>query len=151
MRIIHRILGTNVVLKEMGIANSNSCSFCKQEKESIQHIFWGCNVIQQFWRGIETMFNTHCDLANNMKISEDLALFGKDNNLKTDAVVDFIIMFAKYYIHSCKMKIIIPDIAVFKKKMGVRYKIEEYNAKIEMRYMQFCTRWCYYKAMFMET
>ena len=28
MRIMHRIIGTNVMLKEMGVTNNNKCSFC---------------------------------------------------------------------------------------------------------------------------
>ena len=40
MTIMHRIIGTNVILKEMGVTNNNKCSFCLTAKDTIQHIFW---------------------------------------------------------------------------------------------------------------
>ena len=46
MRIMHRIIGTNVMLKEMGVANNNKCSFCLIAKDTIQHIFWECKHSQ---------------------------------------------------------------------------------------------------------
>ena len=49
MRIMHRIIGTNVMLKEMGVTNNNKCSFCLTAKDTIQHIFWECKHSQQFW------------------------------------------------------------------------------------------------------
>ena len=36
MRIVHRIIATNVVLKKMGIINCEQCTFC-DEKDSIEH------------------------------------------------------------------------------------------------------------------
>ena len=51
MRIMHRITGTNVMLKEMGVTNNNKCSFCPVAKDttyfgnvktanSSGHAFW---------------------------------------------------------------------------------------------------------------
>ena len=42
MRTMHRIIGANVTLKEMGVTNNNKCSFCLIVKDTIQHIFWEC-------------------------------------------------------------------------------------------------------------
>ena len=51
MRIMHRIIGTNVILKEMGVTNSNKYSVCLIAKDTIQHIFGECKQFkmgQQF-------------------------------------------------------------------------------------------------------
>ena len=48
MRIMHRIIGTNVILNEMGVTNNNKNSFCLIAKDTIQHIFWECTHSQQF-------------------------------------------------------------------------------------------------------
>ena len=48
IRIVHRIIATNIVLKEMGIVQTNKCSFCEEEKDSIQHMFWNCNCVHTF-------------------------------------------------------------------------------------------------------
>ena len=39
IRLVHRILATNIVLMHMGIENDINCSFCRQERDSINHIF----------------------------------------------------------------------------------------------------------------
>ena len=41
MRIVHRILATNVMLEKMKVATSIKCTFCCNEKDSIRHIFLG--------------------------------------------------------------------------------------------------------------
>ena len=37
IRLLHRILATNIVLKEMGITQSVLCDFCNLERDSLQH------------------------------------------------------------------------------------------------------------------
>ena len=40
IRQVHRIIATNVVLMHMGIENDITCSFCRQDRDSVNHIFW---------------------------------------------------------------------------------------------------------------
>ena len=42
MRIMHRIIGTNVMLNDMGVTNNNKCCSGLIAKDTIQHIFWEC-------------------------------------------------------------------------------------------------------------
>ena len=39
IRIVHRILATNVVFMKMGTVNCSKCTFCKDDKDNIDHIF----------------------------------------------------------------------------------------------------------------
>ena len=48
MRIIHRIIATNIVLNKMGVTANTQCSFCNGEKDSIEHMFWKCACIRRF-------------------------------------------------------------------------------------------------------
>ena len=48
-RINNRIIGTNYFLFKINISNSNTCSFCKTEIETIKHLFYSCVIVQQFW------------------------------------------------------------------------------------------------------
>ena len=52
-RIIHRIIATNDLLTKMNIRQDNLCTFCKLEQEKIEHLFWHCNVVNQFWGTID--------------------------------------------------------------------------------------------------
>ncbi len=48
-RLIHRIIATNDFLKRINILDDNKCTFCKRENESIEHLFYDCNITSQFW------------------------------------------------------------------------------------------------------
>ena len=37
MRILRRIIGTNVILKEMGVTDNDKCSFCLIAKDTDQY------------------------------------------------------------------------------------------------------------------
>ena len=39
MRIVHRIIPTNIMLKSMRQINSDKCTFCEEERDSIEHFF----------------------------------------------------------------------------------------------------------------
>ena len=45
MYALHRILGTKVVLKHMGIENDSICSFCKKKKSEILSIIFFGDVL----------------------------------------------------------------------------------------------------------
>ena len=47
-RIINRILGTNKLLYIMGERNDSLCTFCHNETETIIHIFWQCEIVNDF-------------------------------------------------------------------------------------------------------
>jgi hypothetical protein len=44
-RINHRIIATNSLLLKMKLKDNELCSFCKNEIESLEHMFWFCPII----------------------------------------------------------------------------------------------------------
>ena len=117
MRIMHRIIGTNVVLKHMGVVTDENCNFCGNEKDNIEHIFWHCIASQNFWTQFVNLVNEKCYNANNMRLSKCLVLLGTDENIKIDSTFCFILLLAKQYLYKCKMDHSQPDIAVFRKRL----------------------------------
>ena len=150
MRIVHRIIATNVVLKEMGVTASEMCSFCNREKDSIVHCFWNCQYTSNFWQSFEAWVNMQCENACNVHLSECYILFGDANNLKTDQIFDFIVLMAKQYVYSCKYKKELPFLHVFKKRLSSRFKIEKYNAAICQSLQKFEVDWFFYKSLIHE-
>ena len=51
-RILHRILATNLFLYKIKYINSDKCSFCKLEPESMEHLFYECQLVQEFWNSV---------------------------------------------------------------------------------------------------
>jgi hypothetical protein len=147
IRIVHRIIATNVMLKEMRVTNTDLCSFCHREKDSISHMFWHCRFSQNFWIAFENWIKENCDNVCNLKMSESMVLFGIAANMLTDPVFDFIVLLAKQYIYSCRYNGIYPLLIVFKNKLCCRYKVERYNAVICQEVMEFDAAWYYYKEL----
>ena len=115
MRIMHRIVGTNVMLKEMGVTKNNKCSFCLIAKDTIQHIFWERKHSQQFWTRLLVLLKEKCTSCYRLRLSECLILFGIDD-IKTENVFDFILLLAKQYLYKCKIEKQFPNIDIFRKK-----------------------------------
>ena len=148
LRIIHRCIGTNVILKEMGVRDNDFCNFCNTIRDSIQHMFWQCNNVQQFWQLLTNMINEKCLHASNLRISESLALLGIDKDLEIDSTLYFIILLAKQYIYSCKLENRLPILHIFIRKLKSRYETEEYIAKKSFTHFEFVTKWMPYQPIF---
>ena len=149
MRIVHRVFATNVVLKKMGIINCEQCTFC-DEKDSVEHFLWQYYFTRRFWRLLENLISTNCETACNIKITENLVLFGIDSTAITDKMFDLIILLSKQYLYRCEFEQSVPLISVFRKQLKLRHKLEEYNTKITFQENAFNARWHCYKPLLLE-
>ena len=52
-KFLHRRIATNSYLFKIGITSDNLCSFCKECRETMMHLFWECIFVQAFWNGIK--------------------------------------------------------------------------------------------------
>ena len=46
-QILHRIIATNKYLYKLKLIDSPVCSFCKQEVETIEHLFFECFCVKR--------------------------------------------------------------------------------------------------------
>lgn len=148
IRIVHRIIATNVVLNAMGVTNTTNCMWCNDVKDSTEHFLWNCVHAQNFWTRLEKLFNEKCRNVSVLRFTQKLIIFGMEKHIKTDTVFDFILMLAKSYVYRCKIENVFPNVSVFQTLLNSRYKIEYYNAKVQNRLQKFETEWYYYIPMF---
>jgi hypothetical protein len=148
IRIVHRILGTNIITSNMGIQNSDTCTFCSEEKENIQHLLWYCPLVQWFWKELEKRLNDKCFHVNALHFTEHLIIFGCDKNIRTDQIFDLIIVMAKEYIYQCKMGKELPQLDVFLLRLKHRYSIEKQIANVNMTYERTVQAWMPYTVLF---
>ena len=146
IRIIHRIIATNRTLSWMNLRNDELCSFCNEEDESIEHLFWECDVVQQFWTRLMTLISEKCDV--DFELNEELTILGCIRGKKSDDVFDFIVLFAKFYIYSCKQGGNLPEINVFIKRLHNRFLIDKHLSYMDMNYRQYLTKWQPYLNIF---
>ena len=95
-KIIYRILVTNSILKEMKIIQSNKCSFCDIEKDSILHYLWDCVYSQSFWKDLLICLKDKCRNCDRLRLTKSVVLFGHDHIIKTDKGFDYILLQAKF-------------------------------------------------------
>ncbi|MCG7891056.1 MAG: reverse transcriptase family protein, partial [Candidatus Thiodiazotropha endolucinida] len=112
--INHNILVTNKLLHQMKIQNDSLCTFCKLNIETTTHLLWKCTLTQNFVRELLAWLNSYGIICN---ISEESFIFGKQEGRVFPKAINFILLYAKYfiYISRCKQQPLILNI--FKKKL----------------------------------
>ena len=127
IRIIHRVIGTNVMVKKMKIVPNDQCSLCNIKVENIPHVFWKCQFVQQFWVDFERFLGEKCMHIENLKMNEELVILGNSTYIKLDDVLYFIILFAKHFLYKCRLENTRPAFCRFLKCLEDRFKIEEHT------------------------
>ena len=137
MRIIHRILGTNIVLSKMKMTPSDLCTFGCQEKETIEHLFWLCNHATLFWQQLEDRIHDKCAHAAQFNFSMALVLLGHVSGFNSDDICDFIVLLGKYFIYKCRCEKKVPTCTGFMNYLKARYVIEKHVAMSSLHYDTF--------------
>ena len=148
LRLLHRILSTNRYLYLCKIKDSSSCTFCRNEEETIIHLLWSCPVVQSFWKKLQNLLQNKCFNCNHLILSEYLVIFSSQDNVTTDKVIDFIILLAKFFIYKCRFKEVEPEIQAFLAFLKIRYADEDYSARIYGEYDKFIKSWIPYQSLF---
>ena len=96
-RILHRIIGVNKLLFDMGISTNNRCSLCSDSIETISHLFWECNITRKFILQIQ-----NSKLNDKIRITKQLFLFGSNDVTLKD--YNYIFLYAKYFFNIFTIK-----------------------------------------------
>ena len=83
-RVLHNILTTNKMVAKYNLDQKENCTFCDRYPESIEHLFWNCELIKNFWNNLNLLLNTKCKHIHNFKFNKVLIIMGCDSQTKTD-------------------------------------------------------------------
>ena len=119
LSISHNILVTNKLLVKMKIKNDPNCYYCESQEETIRHLLWTCNRIQDFLNAILQWLSEHNIYC---EITEEFFMFGLDKKNKISKPLAIILLYAKYYIYITRCNQLILHIDIFKKKFLLLYK-----------------------------
>ena len=142
-RIIHNILTTNRSVAKYDPGQDEQCSFCLTFSESIEHLFWNCRFAQTFWTNLTVILKEKCSHTHNLRLTKQLVILGFDDNIKTDEVLDLIILIAKHYIYRSKVRKIKPNFTVFLPILKTRHRIEN-TINANHLQSQFKVKWAPY-------
>ena len=93
--MLFKALITNIHLECFNIRNSNACTFCNNQQETIKHLFYDCTKIQAFWTNIVNW------LSYPSPLSWKQILFNKVTP-NPKQVQNLIILAAKNYIYATR-------------------------------------------------
>ena len=69
-RILHRVLTTNDYLYKRKVIDSDRCTFCKIEKETISHLLWNCTYTETFWKHVLEWITKNTPHVRSLNITE---------------------------------------------------------------------------------
>jgi len=133
IKLLHRLIPTNRYLHMRRLKDNAYCTFCDSEEENLMHLFWNCRFSMSLWKDLESLLHNMCTHCSRLTFSQKLIVFGVEEGIKTDTAMDFIILFAKFYIFKCKILGNKPYIAILRKELKNRYVIERKTCEYEHR------------------
>lgn len=138
-RIIHRILATNDLLYKYKIKQDNLCSFCKTSRETLIHLFWDCEIVQEFWENVETWI---AEKSDYIIIADELScIFGLFRTEFYNITINYILILTRYYIYKCKIKNKKLNMKTWKHEVKNFIMIEKMTAIKKSRYDKFTQEW----------
>ena len=147
IRINHRIIVTNSILKNMRVVENNTCNFCDREKDTVFHYLWQCDHVQTFWKDFENCLKAKCPNCDRLTLNASLVLFGSDGNSKTDECFLFILLHAKHFVYKCRINKCKPTMQIFLKSLTIVRIVDRYVHSLRMEYQKFVLKWIPYNAL----
>ena len=100
-KILTRTIPTNKYLARCGLVESDKCWFCKENIETIEHLFWFCPVVKTFWLRIFGSIDVNSD--SNINMTDIKVLLGGTEGANKDSL-NFCFTVIKKYIYNTKCK-----------------------------------------------
>ena len=85
-KILHNIFPTNIILKKIGIKQTENCEFC-QERDTVEHTFFSCKRLEKFWKNVSTRIDKKLD--KKIIMNQTAVLLGieqEEQNLSFDEI-----------------------------------------------------------------
>ncbi len=93
----------------MKIIKDKFCTFCKREEETIEHVFYDCDMVMVFWSDFELYYRDEC--MNGHLKQKDVILGYSCNTSYLN--INQNIIYAKYYLYLMKLKEELPNFKFF--------------------------------------
>lgn len=139
-RFLHRKIFTNYILKIWGKVDSDRCTFCLDEYETIEHLFFYCNITKAFWVKLASWYEAMTDTEINIT-NKCILLNTYNEHVSKTSILDTIVLMAKQYIYRCKIQDRHPNFYNFKDEMFYVCKMERRLACLNNRKKAFCKKW----------
>ena len=92
----HHILPTNSSLFRAGITESDTCTLCETEKQTINHLLFHCTEFSAFWQEFTSW--RLLKFKQVIPLTECVVLYGYHNNFNNKQALHVTLLLAKYHI-----------------------------------------------------
>ena len=134
-KINNRILVTNTFLLKIKKKETNLCSYCNQEAETITHLLFSCEIASNFWKNLKQWFERKANI--NLQIDLKNIIFSSPSQVLSS----YILTVAKYYIYKSKFYKKEVNLKGFESFLKFKFLNEMYIAKINNRLDRFLGKW----------
>ena len=111
----------------MKIKDSEMCTFCKSQTETIRHLYWDCYYSKRLWERLKYWLKDTYDLPDEDTPRYYILGISEDNHY-SDTFVYFTCILTKLYIHNCKYNETIPNTLDLKKYIMNTEQLERRTA-----------------------
>ena len=87
-RILNIILATNTFLTKIRIKNDKKCTFCKLFDETLIHLFYECDIVQNLWQSVIDWIKTKSPYTFNFNFTAQNIIFGITENTKSNNILN---------------------------------------------------------------
>ena len=136
-KVLNFITCTNVLLKRMGIVDSDMCTFCKLIKEDVEHLFFHCPFSSLFWTDFEVFWSSNMNETINLSLQDIIVGI---NNEKSKFLNYCILVGKSTIFHSRKINKK-PILQLFKIKLHQKYSSELFIAQKCNKLNKFKEKW----------
>ena len=144
-RIINRILPTRKYLKKIKVTNCDLCSFCDHDVESIEHMFFDCDLVSAVWNNLEYIIYTNTNIIVHFDKKE--VLFGRAMN-DENLVINFLTLYTKHYIYINSKQSKNLSMNGLLNHLKVNYECHKYMALKSYTVEKFNDKWNVWKELF---
>lgn len=134
-RLVNRIMATNRYLHIINIKDSECCTFCKTEPETLAHLFWHCPKTKNFITAIQTELLTKYDIQ--IRIEPKTWFFPTDMTSRETCIITL----AKMVIYRSRCNDSIPNITHFRNKIKQEVEKEGKIAERNSKHKSFEEKW----------
>ena len=143
-QILNNILYLNDRLFKMNLVESEMCSFCKGEKETVEHLFLNCRIAKTLWTNI-------CNLCKET-MSFPVLLFkniicGFTESLEQNICQNFVLLLFKKFLYQQRSRQSEANIKSFSNSIHTIYRIEYKIAAANYRLDSHFKKWEHIKPL----
>lgn len=134
---MHRILPTNIFLCKIKVLDSPMCTFCREYKETLLHLFYECTRISKVCHELENWIQDKTPFK--ISLSPASVLLGISGCQNT--AMNVVLLLFKQYIHLCRLRKMYVCFDVLKSQICCYYKVEKHMYRDKNCYHTFLNRW----------